>query len=30
MRRWGFGYVVALRGIVTLAGAAGMYVLEND
>jgi voltage-gated potassium channel len=30
MGRRGFGYVVALTAIVTLAGAAGMYAFEND
>jgi voltage-gated potassium channel len=30
MRRRGFGYVMALTLIVTLAGAAGMYALEGD
>ena len=30
MRRRGFGYVLALTAIVTLAGAAGMYALERD
>jgi voltage-gated potassium channel len=29
MGRRGFGYVVALTAIVTLAGAAGMYAFEN-
>ena len=26
----GFGYVVALTVLVTLAGAAGMYAFENE
>jgi voltage-gated potassium channel len=30
MGRRGFGYVVALTAIVTLAGAAGMYAFESD
>ena len=30
MQRRGFGYVVALTVIVTLAGAAGMYAFERD
>jgi voltage-gated potassium channel len=30
MGRRGFGYVVALTAIVTLAGAAGMYAFENE
>jgi voltage-gated potassium channel len=30
MRRRGFGYVVALTGLVTVAGAAGMYAFENE
>ena len=30
MERRGLGYVVALTAIVTLAGAAGMYVFEKD
>ena len=30
MRRRGFGYVLALTVIVTLAGSAGMYALERD
>jgi voltage-gated potassium channel len=30
MRRRGFGYVLALTVIVALAGAAGMYALENE
>ncbi len=30
MGRRGFGYVVALTGVVTLAGAAGMYSFERD
>ena len=30
MSRRGFGYVLALTAIVTLAGAAGMYAFEND
>jgi voltage-gated potassium channel len=30
MRRRGFGYVLALTLIVTLAGSAGMYALERD
>jgi voltage-gated potassium channel len=29
-RRRGFGYVVALTALVTLAGAAGMYAFERD
>ncbi len=29
MGRRGFGYVVALTMIVTLAGAAGMYAFES-
>jgi voltage-gated potassium channel len=30
MGKRGFGYVVALTGLVVLAGAAGMYALEGD
>ncbi len=30
MGRRGFGYVVALTALVTLAGAAGMYAFEHD
>jgi voltage-gated potassium channel len=30
MARRGFGYVVALTFVVSLAGAAGMYAFEND
>jgi voltage-gated potassium channel len=30
MGRRGFGYVVALSVVVTLAGAAGMYAFENE
>jgi voltage-gated potassium channel len=30
MGRRGFGYVMALTVVVTLAGAAGMYAFEND
>ena len=30
MGRRGFGYVVALSVVVTLAGAAGMYAFEGD
>ena len=30
MRRRGFGYVLALTLVVTLAGSAGMYALERD
>ena len=30
MGRRGFGYVVALSAVVTLAGAAGMYAFENE
>lgn len=30
MNRRGFGYVVALTVVVTLAGAAGMYAFENN
>jgi voltage-gated potassium channel len=30
MRRRGFGYVVALTALVTVAGAAGMYAFERD
>lgn len=30
MNRRGFGYVVALSAVVTLAGAAGMYAFENE
>ena len=30
MERRGLGYVLALTAIVTLAGAAGMYVFEKD
>ena len=30
MGRRGFGYVVALTALVTLAGAAGMYAFENN
>ena len=30
MGRRGFGYVVALTALVTLAGAAGMYAFENE
>lgn len=30
MGRRGFGYVLALTVVVTLAGAAGMYAFEND
>jgi voltage-gated potassium channel len=28
--RRGFGYILALTGVVTLAGAAGMYAFENE
>lgn len=30
MGRRGFGYVIALSAVVTLAGAAGMYAFENE
>jgi len=30
MGRRGFGYVLALTGLMTLAGAAGMYAFERD
>lgn len=30
LRRRGFGYAVALTGLVTLGGAAGMFTLENE
>lgn len=30
MGRRGFGYVIALTAVVTLAGAAGMYAFENE
>ena len=30
MGRRGFGYVVALTGVVTFGGAAGMFAFEND
>ncbi|HXG65982.1 MAG TPA: ion transporter [Blastocatellia bacterium] len=30
MGRRGFGYIVALTAVITLAGAAGMYAFENE